>query len=54
LIVERRVFSGDAAFEREIARDRQKKEVAIIGDVVIKGLSPEIGFGFCGDDELLT
>jgi len=37
LIVERRVFSGDAAFEREIARDRQKKEVAIIGDVVIKG-----------------
>jgi len=54
LIVECRVVSGDAAFKRESAGDRQKEEVAIIGDVVIKGFSPEIGFWFCGDDELLT
>jgi hypothetical protein len=54
LIVERRVFSGAAAFEREVAGDRQKEEMAVVGNVVVEGLPPEVGFGFCGDDKLFA
>src|SRR5260370_18563372 len=51
LVIKRGVFSSATAFKREIARHRQKEEVAVVSDVVIKGFPPEVRLGLGGDDD---
>jgi hypothetical protein len=54
LIVQRGVFSHHAALQGEIAGNRQKEEVSVVGNVIIESLAPVIRFGFRGDHKLIA
>ena len=43
LVVERGVVAVDARLHRELAHHRQMHEMAVVGDVAVEGLAPEIG-----------